>query len=483
MKPIRFSEAYEIDRQDEDDWFDPLLNEDTNLSVDPFLIFFERSGAWANGHDKLMKFFNYVLQLLADSGFSEQSPKFIVAKGLLLFKEPPEFALGVSKNSIFGAGSAKGFREGMLRGAALAIKLGLDDLRHIEEIALLGAKIGPDRIGDLTCDVLKDDFVRYTQRVAKRHGVPTTEVNLGAIGGWDQVRKQWKPGLVELPLNPVATELAGRPVGVLLTPKRFLRQMPSVDPEEFWNYAVATEGERLRNEFNLHIGQSVDPEKVARLAAARRSVLTRYVEKLESEAKPPYDVDVDPDLIVRRSDFAKLVSGAFDPRAPVTEDDFVSFVESLLGNFKQCVEQRGGWRMLWVGSKPRNETHVQTLFKISAVMSCQDHDVALSPESNAGRGPVDFSMSRGWRLRALVEAKIAGSSSFRRNLANQTEIYLKAEGCSRGYFLVVQFHPKDFEPDFIKTAEEIAAKVAKEKQIDFKIVWVDARPKTSASKV
>jgi hypothetical protein len=34
-----FSDAYGIQRTAEDDWFDPLLNLDTKLFIDPFLLY------------------------------------------------------------------------------------------------------------------------------------------------------------------------------------------------------------------------------------------------------------------------------------------------------------------------------------------------------------------------------------------------------------------------------------------------------------
>src|SRR5687768_4698359 len=103
MRPVRFSEQYGITRSVEDDWFDPLLTEDTALYVDPFLIFLDENPYWANAHTRLMEFFNLVMKMLADSGFKETAPLYQKAKGLMLFPEPPEFCLGTSVDSIFGA--------------------------------------------------------------------------------------------------------------------------------------------------------------------------------------------------------------------------------------------------------------------------------------------------------------------------------------------------------------------------------------------
>lgn len=481
-KSVRFGQQYGVSRVASDDWFDPLLNEDTKLFIDPFLIYLDTDPFWTNAHTQLMEFFNVVLKTLAQSGFKKESSLYQKAKHLLLYPEPPEFCLGLSKESIFGAGSAKGLQDGMLEGAATTIKLGLDSLKHFEELALFGEQIGPDRIGDITCNVLKPEFVEYTQEIARRHAIPLVTVNVRTCG-WDPTGRTWKPGLVELPKNPIASKLTGHPVGVLLTPKRFLRRIPSIDPQEFWDFAWENEPEQMRAEFSGMIGQRVDAKTIARFARTHRVALTRYLDALEQTKADPYDVDEDPALIVKRRDFEKQITESLAIMPPTTEAEFVNFVELLISNFKRCVEERGAWQMLWVEDRPRTERVVQSLFQTSAVQACEDRDVDISPESDAGRGSVDFKVSKGWRLRVLLELKLAKSSSFKRNLKNQTEIYVKAEGCDRGYFVVIQYTDEDCDPVFVADAERVASEVAAAKGIVFQIVFVDARPKPSASRV
>jgi hypothetical protein len=41
-----FSDAFNIQRARRDDWFDPILDTDTPLFIDPFLIFKEQGHAW-----------------------------------------------------------------------------------------------------------------------------------------------------------------------------------------------------------------------------------------------------------------------------------------------------------------------------------------------------------------------------------------------------------------------------------------------------
>lgn len=53
-----FSEYFDITRTSVDDWFDPILDSDTKLFVDPFLIFQDLDAHWRDAHERLIDHFN-----------------------------------------------------------------------------------------------------------------------------------------------------------------------------------------------------------------------------------------------------------------------------------------------------------------------------------------------------------------------------------------------------------------------------------------
>jgi len=61
------SKHFNLIRTDEDDWFDTILDDDTQLFVDPFLIFKETAGLWAGAHDDIINHFNRAFVLIAAS--------------------------------------------------------------------------------------------------------------------------------------------------------------------------------------------------------------------------------------------------------------------------------------------------------------------------------------------------------------------------------------------------------------------------------
>jgi hypothetical protein len=371
----------------------------------------------------------------------------------------------------------------MLEGAATTIQAGIQNLRHFEEIALFGEQIGPDRIGDMTCNVLKSDFICYTQDICRELGVPMIRIPV-KHSDWDPNRRRWLNEVVELPLNPFATELARRPIAVLLTPKEFLRTFPSVDPMEFWDFAMSEEGEQLRMDLNYEIGQHVDRGVIVRLARRHPSLLRRYLESLEEAPKEPYDIGEDPDFIVQNYEAPKEIAAYLQASTPGGFDSLDDFVEKLVRNFKECIEFANGWRLLWTEDRPRKEKDAQTMFWNSARMACAVFNVEITPEAETGRGPVDFKLTanpNGASEKVLIELKYAKSSSFWVNAANQLPLYMKAQSCNRGYFIVLQFNDRECSDEFTSRARTLAEDVARQENIDFRLVFVDARPKASAS--
>jgi hypothetical protein len=91
------------------DWFDPILDDDTLLFVDPFLIYIDNQGIFQGAYQKVMDFFAVAFEDAARIPYNIQSPVFKMLMNRLVFPEPKEACLGYSIGSVDGAGSGKGF--------------------------------------------------------------------------------------------------------------------------------------------------------------------------------------------------------------------------------------------------------------------------------------------------------------------------------------------------------------------------------------
>lgn len=123
---LLFTDAFQITRTPADDWFGVRLNTDTDLFVDPFLVFDDSDPAWSDAEDEVIAFFNEVLGLVATAGGSKQHKDYRAAGKMLSFPEPAEFCLGFGANTIFGRGPGRDLGQLMLKAAGQAVQAGIN---------------------------------------------------------------------------------------------------------------------------------------------------------------------------------------------------------------------------------------------------------------------------------------------------------------------------------------------------------------------
>ncbi|WP_146075374.1 hypothetical protein [Streptomyces sp. Ru71] len=474
---MRFSETFDVTRTAEDDWFDPLLLADTNLCVDPFLIYDDANEFWARAHDDMIDFFVMVLKMVKAAKGDEKTPSWAKAKSLLLFPEPDEFCLGVTEGSPKGSGSGKGLQRPMLASAQVAVRHDIEAVEHIEELVLFQEGMGLDRISDMVCNVLKKHFVTYTQEVARRHSVPTERIRV-RHSSWDDRNAKWRDEFVELPRNPYTGS------AILLTPARFLREMLTIGADDFWDWAWRQDSETLRANFNFDLAWRVPAAMKARMARENPELVKAYMRERETDEKKPYDIENDPLLRTKTYELGKSLATenplSFTPSTP---DEFREFIAALIAAYAHGIEQSDGWRLLWDKTKFRPESACQSLFRFAASHYCRAHKIDLTSEANAGRGPVDFKFVQNWEARALIEMKLASNSGFWHGLTKQTVQYLQSEELKCAFFVCICFEDKHFDPLFRQQVKDLAKATSRAHGVDIEPVFIDARPKASASKL
>ncbi len=129
-------------------------------------------------------------------------------------------------------------------------------------------------------------------------------------------------------------------------------------------------------------------------------------------------------------------------------------------------------------TKAKSEKTSQRLFYAVAKGHCTHNDLGLSPEANAGRGPVDFKLSRG-NVKVLVEIKLAHHSKLLQALDTQVRLYQAAERTKDAILLIVKVREKNPKLDELQqTITEMDAKGLARPRV----IIVDGLPKVSASK-
>lgn len=483
---MRFSKHFSVGHAKGTDWFDPLLDQDTPLYVDPFLVYDDKKPLWRGARQEVVDFFDTAAQLIERANGNVGSPAYDKALRLLRFPEPNEFALGLSMGKPQGAGTGVDFAKSMAGVLDLAHRHGhVADLASIEGFRLFEDGIGRDRVSDILCNILKHRFIKYTQEIVARRGIPTETVMV-RHADWDRRNGRWIDKRIDLPKSPETTG------GVILTPERFLKDLPSITRDGFWAWAEAVEGKALRDDFGFDIAQGLN--QTARRQMARKFArkhpdkAAAYIKIIDGKPHLPYDVELDPKGLVNWREVGEAAGAkiALKPSdAPSSKEGFNDFVDLLATKFQHQVENTSLWRALWAKDVPQQENVVQAIAGAMWTVACESADVDLSQEVNRGRGPVDFKFSQGWEKRALVEIKLIHNSKFFQGAAKQLPQYLQTEQVDYGVYLCVGHFDKDFDPNRLKKVYDTASAIAAAKGITIKVVIVDARKstKTSASKI
>jgi hypothetical protein len=219
----RFSDHYRLNKtQAQLDFVDIPLDTDIGLYVDPY-------GLSVSGDDWLRECGNIIVNFF-DSFLSAIQRK-DEAKAMNLISnlhEPNDTHLGVSSGRPSGRGW--GGKQGRmlyerLRGSA-AVTSG--SLRDLDEIELLMPGIGSDKISDLAVNVIRGEFVAYTEEQCQLLDIPTERVNSGLY--WDHEADNWASRYANLPVY--------KNERLVLIPKLAVRSRLIPNHEEYYSRFV-----------------------------------------------------------------------------------------------------------------------------------------------------------------------------------------------------------------------------------------------------
>lgn len=209
--------------QDDVDFAIPILDEDLPLYVDPFLLWKSPSLQDNSLHTAITNSFNY-LGYLFNKGDDTEAVKLLIQSS-----ECHEVGLGDSKT-----------RQGKPIGKKLAIQvlslfqdipqINKSGFVHFEEIQLLVDNIAKDRVSDLACNFAKSFLIDFTQQQCDQFGIPMEKHRIDV---YDYRRHKYVQEEVLLPTNPSNQK------SLVFTPKRWLRVMPWLNFEDYYNSSLS----------------------------------------------------------------------------------------------------------------------------------------------------------------------------------------------------------------------------------------------------
>ena len=219
---MRFSKFFGLNQsQAQLDFVDIDTDRDMRLFVDPYAIQTKENEFNLGCTDQIKTFFDEVLDALRKKNYAK-------AQELTAYlSEPQETFLGFSKDRPQGRGVGRMQADQILSALrnSRAFKTGL--LADLAETELFIEGIGPDKISDLTTNVIRGTLIEYTQNQCNLHGIQMRE-GVPSNQMWHASRREWRQGYVDLPIVDNKA--------VILIPKYLVRWRLSLDSQEFYNH-------------------------------------------------------------------------------------------------------------------------------------------------------------------------------------------------------------------------------------------------------
>jgi hypothetical protein len=472
--PKRISEIFGVseDELKKEGVFNGFIDLDSKFYFDPHLLQATKIPEFENSYVHFKDHFAKIVHLL-ETTQSSGDVFFRAAYKKLIFPELPFVSLGYSTEGNPGSGIGEGIALELTNTAWEIIKAGISDPVVFELVGLIEENIGADRVSDMVIHIILLDLLIYSERVAKN-------LNLNTCKAKARNREFLLPAIPD----------SNRPT--VFIPFEILNDLPVANG---WDDIdrVCAHNEDLRNRVNEIIGDSWKDTKGKKRRITKRDlrylllhnpeVLRELIEQYKSNPAEKYDFDKDSSGQLIWHDIAEEYASLYPLLLEVdkvTPENILQIVLKICNHFKVLVESNGLAVHFWDDSaRLRNERFAQLLFFGIADAYCKVHNLDLNREPNAGRGPVDFKISSGYKARVNVEVKYT-SNNIRSGYEKQLPIYNAAERTDYSIFLIIR------TTDSIKALEELIKfrqdEVATGRRMP-EIFVVDGRIFPSASKI
>lgn len=459
---IFFSEEFGLqDRMDNLGIFDPIINADSNYFINIKRLRDTTIPEFSDSYEKINTYFREIGQLLIAANGNQNHKAYKTAVKLFDFSEVDGINLGTSKGNP-GKGFGKMLREQIIRDASDIILTCSNQPEIFHLLSLFEDNVGPDRISDMIATLVHDEIVSYTLRSYNELGITDNKYP----------SYRFKNGIM---INPYKKNKE-----LLLVPINILHEIPiakdwdDIDRVCSENHAIKEEiNEMIRSEwYKMTTGQK--KSEIKRQIFLNNTALDKIIEAYNNTDLDACDIMGDSEYFIEK------ISHKYRDDYPIVfSDDKDSYEASIeiCNHFKQLIEECKGYELLYNGDVARDEKTVQKALHMTAYYYCLANNLDLSPEPNAGRGPVDFKISRG-NDKTVIEIKLTSNKDTVHGFETQIEEYAKAENTDKKVFLMIENgHEIRARKVFSLYEEKV-----KSGEKPATIICIDAKHKESASK-
>lgn len=391
--------------------------------------------------------------LLLQKAKSKDSRCYREAVRMFSFSEVNEINLGLSKGR-YGSGFGQGLREKVVADAYEIVQEGIIDPRIFHLLGLFEEGIGPDRISDMIARLSYNDIKLYSQHMFLTLGI--TPENFKDIKFADGI-----------PFNPYKNCL------LFLVPVDILQKIPIAKDWDDID-TVCDKNRIIRKAINDIIG-----EQWKKCSSRRKKEILKKclmdVDKAKGIVNAYEETAVEELYIYDDREYSRNL---IKEQWVIENQKFSSSYDTsifLFEEFKRYVEYNRGWKLI---NNVKNEKLVQNLIYCNGTIYLKEHNWDISPESDAGRGPVDFKISRG-NDKTVIEIKLTSNQQCVHGLEVQIEEYARAEGAENKLFLLIDNGIDSYRVAKVKEKHQEMT----EKGLNpAHLIIIDAKEKKSASK-
>lgn len=442
--------------------FNGYIDRDSRYYIVPYKLENLEIPEFKDSYEKFKDYFRQMVKLLNKAKEPSKQDTFyknVVKK--FIFHEIGHIGLGYSKSGKAGSGIGEKIALELAKTAFDMVKAGIEDPEFFQIMELLEKGIGQDRISDMTLSILQDDFCNYTQRVAL-----------------DLKLKTKKYGNFLLPFGKDEQPIIFCPTPIL---SKLRINIDASDIE-----SICSDNERLRSKVNKILQGAFDEGRKDISKSEVKNVIfdeprliygvyAKYKEKYST-----YDFIKDPDGDIIWERIAYQTVGDYPLRLSKNLS-VEEVVDKICNQYKNVIENKGLWKEFHNDDGTcKKESFAQNLFYAMALSYCEANDLDISPESNAGNGPVDFKISKGATQKILVEMKLSSNSKLVSSYIPQNDAYKKAENALANKYVVVQVDEKH-EARIQKLYDKRNERITEWREAP-EIIVIDATKKESASK-
>lgn len=430
--PITFAEHFGISsaKVTNAGTLDVTLAIDTKLFIDPLLLATSTHPEIAKKGARIYRaHFEQVIALLKGTK-RRDDPAWKAAMIKLTFPEVRGTCLGYGAASIHGSGFGPKLAARLLDVAHQIVQIGIEDPDLFAAMALFERDIGPDRISDMTTNIILSALADFNVKILRKFGLEgqAFEIN-GAMHTF------------------IANPYESSTTPLILVPTDVLRELPIAHD---WDSVcrAARRNEQLRTRVNEHIAEIWRKKHKRDKAALKEQALSgadafrTLLDAMHEVDGQPYDSKSDPHGLIAWAIQGQKFAHDNPLKLPRPQKKSVAelrrVVRAIIAQFKHLIERCGLNKELYAGKrKPRHESTAQRLFFAVAYGYCKANDIDIAPEIDTGNGKLDFKFSSGFNARYLVEVKLSTNNSVVTGYTNQLEEYRVAQETMEATYLVI----------------------------------------------